>query len=291
MENQAVARGFMLHYLPKKLSAALDLDSLSLEHDSYLDPALRETVSDLVFRCQLAGEPAYLALLVEHQSTPDPHMPVRIGHYLFSLLTKQLKQQPKELLAPVHALVFYHGSQTPYPYSMTLADCFNDPLGLMRTLFQEPIDLVDVNQLSDEALKQQHWVGIVARALKHIREADIGPYLLEWLHDCEALDDHSQQWLDFIRTLLHYATGAGNVDDIDHLVEESHHLSKPIGETFMTIAEQFEARGEAKGRAEGEARLRKTARNLLKEGTDPQFVAKVTGLTLDEVKRLQDDVE
>ncbi|MBT2772144.1 hypothetical protein J7J47_07855 [Halomonas sp. ISL-60] len=52
----------------------------------------------------------------------------------------------------------------------------------------------------------------------------------------------------------------------------------------MTIATQLEARGEAKGKIEGKI---ETARNLLKEGADPQFVAKVTGLTLEDVKRLQ----
>lgn len=284
MENQAVARAFVRYYLPADISAALDLDSLALEHDSYLDPALQEAVSDLVFRCQLAGQPAYLALLVEHQSRPDPHMPVRMGHYLFSLLTKQLKQQPKEPLAPVYGLVFYHGSQTPYPYSLDLAGCFKDPLGLMENLFEKPLHLVDVNQLSDSELKQQHWVGIMARALKHIRKADIGPDLLEWLRDCQALDNHSQQWLDFIRTLIHYTVGAGNVADIETLIAESHRLPQPIGETFMTIAEQLEARGEAKGKEEG---LKTTARNLLKEGTDPQFVARVTDLPLEVVEQLQ----
>ncbi|MEX1056183.1 MAG: Rpn family recombination-promoting nuclease/putative transposase, partial [Natronospirillum sp.] len=295
MENKAVAQGFMQYYLPSHIRDALDLDSLSLEHDSYLDPALRETVSDLVYRCQLAGEPAYLALLVEHQSTPDPHMPVRIGHYLFSLLTKHLKLKPNEPLAPVHALVFYHGSQTPYPYSMSLADCFKDPLGLMKTLFLQPIPLVDINQLSDEELKQQQWVGIVARVLKHIREPHIDTYLLEWLFDCATLGNQSHQQLDFIRTLLNYVTRTGNVIDIDHLVEESHRLPKPIGETFMTIAEQLEARGIAKGEAKGEAKgkaegkvegITETALNLLKEGTNPQFVAKVTGLSLEDVMKL-----
>lgn len=291
MENQAVAREFVHHYLPTQISAALDLDSLVLEHDSYLDPALQEAVSDLVFRCQLAGQPAYLALLVEHQSRPDPHMPVRLGHYLFSLLIKQLKQQPSEPLAPVYGLVFYHGSRTPYPYSLDLADCFEDPLGLMKNLFQQPLHLVDVNQLSDTHLKQQQWVGIVARALKHIRKADIGPDLLEWLRDCQALDNHSQQWLDFIRTLLNYTLKAGNVADIETLVAESYRLPQPIGETFMTIAEQLEARGEARGEAKGKAEgkaegLKTTARNLLKEGSDPQFVARVTGLSRDVVEQL-----
>lgn len=59
----------------------------------------------------------------------------------------------------------------------------------------------------------------------------------------------------------------------------------------MTIAEQLEARGEAKGKAEGKAEgkvegITETALNLLKEGTDPQFVAKVTGLSLEQVEKL-----
>ncbi|MEJ2417991.1 MAG: Rpn family recombination-promoting nuclease/putative transposase, partial [Exilibacterium sp.] len=48
------------------------------------------------------------------------------------------------------------------------------------TLFQ-PLPLIDVNQLSDEELLQQQWVGPVAMALKHIREADMTPYALRIL--------------------------------------------------------------------------------------------------------------
>lgn len=51
----------------------------------------------------------------------------------------------------------------------------------------------------------------------------------------------------------------------------------------MTIAEQFEARGVAKGIAKG---IAETALNFLKEGTDPQFVAKVTGLSPEEITKL-----
>jgi predicted transposase/invertase (TIGR01784 family) len=123
--------------------------------------------------------------------------------------------------------------------------------------------------------------------LKHIREPHIDPYLLEWLLDCAALGDQNHQQLEFIKTLLNYVTRTGNVIDIDHLVEESHRLPKPIGDTFMTIAEQLEARGEAKGKAKGKAEGKaETALNLLKEGTDPQFVAKVTGLSLEDVMKL-----
>lgn len=283
MENQAVARGFMQHYLPKDIRQALDLDSLALEHDSFIDSSLQEAISDLVFSCKLAGQPAYLAMLIEHQSRPDPHMPVRIGHYLFSLLVKQLKQHPSEPLPPVYAMVFYHGQQTPYPFSLKLADCFNDPLGLMKNLFQKPLPLVDINQLDDAELKQQKWIGIVTRALKKIRQDDLGPDLLEWLEDCAKLTNHDPQWSFFVRSLIYYAMNTGSVADQEQLLEESRRLPKPIGDLFMTIAEQLEARGEAKGEAKGR---KATAVNLLNEGAEPEFVARVTGLTVEEVKAL-----
>jgi predicted transposase YdaD len=324
MENRSVALAFMRYYLPEPVFQALDTDSLILQHDSYIDTELAESLSDLVYHCQLAGEDACISILIEHQSRPDVFMPVRIGHYLFSLLTKQLKQRqphstateskkvPRRLLTPVYALVFYHGQTSPYPYSLQLADCFNDPLKLMANLFQHPIALIDINQLPDDQLKQQQWIGIVARALKHIRAADISPYLLDLLQDCEGLDDHSNQWLDFIRTLLHYAIGTGNVIDLEQLVESSQQLPKPIGDTFMTIAEQLEARGIEKGKAQGitlgEARglevgrheglelgrtetQKTTALNMLKESLPVDLVVKVTGLSQREVEVLQQGLQ
>jgi hypothetical protein len=43
--------------------------------------------------------------------------------------------------------------------------------------------LIDVNQLSDEQLTRQQWIGPLARAMKHIREIDITPYLLSILQE------------------------------------------------------------------------------------------------------------
>ena len=52
----------------------------------------------------------------------------------------------------------------------------------------------------------------------------------------------------------------------------------------MSLAKQLEARGEAKEKIE-------VAINMLKEGSEAAFVAKVTNLPIEEVKRLQDSLE
>ena len=120
MGHQSVAIDFIQHHFPKKISQALNTNSLKLLQQSFIKKDLQEHFSDLVFSCKLADKPAYLTLLIEHQSSPDKMMAFRIHQYLFGLLSNYRKQHPNKLLPAVYALVFYHGKTTPYPYSLSL---------------------------------------------------------------------------------------------------------------------------------------------------------------------------
>ena len=97
-------------------------------------------------------------------------MAFRIHQYLFGLLSNYRKQHPNKLLPAVYALVFYHGKTTPYPYSLSLQSCFDDPLNIMSEVLYQDIALVDVNQLPDEVLKKQQWIGPVTITL-HIHSS------------------------------------------------------------------------------------------------------------------------
>ncbi|MGB1192645.1 MAG: Rpn family recombination-promoting nuclease/putative transposase [Pseudomonadales bacterium] len=280
MQNQAVARAFFSQYLPAPILQALDLHSLALESTTYVDEKLRKTLSDVVFSCQIAEQPARIAMLVEHQSEPQIQLPFRVHHYRFGLLYRIHKAAPKAPLPAVYVMVFYHGRSTPYPYSLNLIDSFNDPLGLMAESFTQPIPLIDVNQLSEQELKRQAWVGPMARIMKHIRDRDIGDYLVEPLEDLCKTEFKTDINLDFLRPLLEYAFSAGNIADVEHfLTQTQRKIPDPIRGEFMTLAQQLEARGEARSK-------REVALNFLREGVEPVFVAKNTGLSLAEVKVL-----
>lgn len=166
MQEAAVYQPFFQQYLPKSLLSVMDVTQFKLGDSSYIDEDLQATFSDLVYSCRYgeqASSQAKMILLVEHQSTPDKLMPFRVYHYLFNMLYKDLKGRPtskaKDKLPVVYALVFYHGKQTPYPYSLKLADCFDDPLNMMRKFFEEPVPLIDINQIGDDELKQQQLLG------------------------------------------------------------------------------------------------------------------------------------
>jgi len=75
-KNSAI--GYLRAYLPKAISQKMDFSSLMVYPGEYVDKTLRTSSSDLVFRLSFSNEDAYLYLLFEHQSSPEPMMAYRL---------------------------------------------------------------------------------------------------------------------------------------------------------------------------------------------------------------------
>ena len=135
MADMKVARPFIEFYMLDEVTQDLDLSTLKLLPTSNINSRFDESISDLVYSCRYKDDTATngksearIIILVEHQSTPDKFMPIRVYDYIFGLWINELKANNKiEQLPACHALVFYHGEQTPYPDTMDLTDCIDDP--------------------------------------------------------------------------------------------------------------------------------------------------------------------
>ncbi len=105
----AVARPMLEKYLPADLLDKLDLDTLQIDPNSYINDELKETFSDIVWSCQLKNshKKRKIAFLFEHKSyKPDyPHF------QLIDYQRNSWKMQIAEGLKPVPILpiIFYHG--------------------------------------------------------------------------------------------------------------------------------------------------------------------------------------
>ena len=77
LSHAHAARDLIQTHLPADLVAALDLDSLVLQKDSFVDEELRDSYSDLLYSVQLAEQDGksiegQVYLLMEHKSRSDP---------------------------------------------------------------------------------------------------------------------------------------------------------------------------------------------------------------------------
>ena len=308
MQNAPINRAFFKQYLPDALRNVIDFSSFELQDTTNYDNDLHQTMSDLVFNCRYSqkgedgSKEAKIILLVEHQSTADELMPFRVYHYLFNTLYKHLKLQADDdghegpalskKLPVIYAMVFYHGTQTPWPYSLNIADCFDDPHRFMDTYFKQDIPLIDVNEVQDDDLKQQQLLGIMTGALKHSRDRDIKRYLLKMMETLNKMDLSNDLTLQFLKTLLNYLFGVGNTNNVKHFIEQSWRLPKPVRGELMTIAEQLKAMGHEegleKGHKEGALESRRDiAIQSLKANLAPELVAQITRMDLADVLKLK----
>ena len=76
------ALDLMRQHLPAELLEAFDPDSLREDPTHYIDDALAETRSDVLYTATLRGAPVLIYVLIEHQSTQDPLMPFRLLRYV-----------------------------------------------------------------------------------------------------------------------------------------------------------------------------------------------------------------
>jgi Putative transposase, YhgA-like len=156
----AHAAGELRAVLPAALVERIDFSSLTLCSGSYLDEALRGSESDLLFSAKVSGKSAFLYLLFEHQSRPDPLMPLRILGYMLRILDVHVtsaESPSRALPLPLVVPVVLHHGEGGWSAARRLEDLFDGELvaeaGLHDFIPRLSFVLDDLSGQSDEALE------------------------------------------------------------------------------------------------------------------------------------------
>ena len=108
--DHAEAAALLRAHLPEELACDLRWSTLTLQDRSFVDPDLRGTESDLLFsiRRKAGAPPAWLYVLLEHQSRPDRWIRFRLLKYCCRIWDRSRAQFPRERrLRRIVPLVFY----------------------------------------------------------------------------------------------------------------------------------------------------------------------------------------
>ena len=179
LSNVEVAHDFLSIYLPKEILQQCDLSSINIESGSYIEHNLKKRYSDVVYRINLYPQVnqqcrcIYIYTLVEHQSTARKMMPFTIAHYCLNILQAHVDKFSEDALKLpiVVPLVFYNGSDSPYPYPCDIVDMFAD-----KQLYQKmplgSFGLIDLTVKENNELLQHKKLALLEIALKSSRQRD-----------------------------------------------------------------------------------------------------------------------
>ena len=244
MKDKRVAQEFLEKHLPAELCAVVNFNHLVLQPRSQSNAVRRESIVDLLFKTYIAGKESYIYLLLEHQSTPDPLMAFRVIEYTINAIRDHLKKHDTRKVPLIFPLVIYHGK--PYQFEQDINNLVDAPKELVDRYFLKPFQLVDLNEIADEELKQHMWSGVMEFSLKHIFERDMLPFLREIAPTLKTLVHQGGD--DFIGVVLQYIIESAEISDNDALIELINtNVSYEIGEKIMTPAEKWRQEGELRG--------------------------------------------
>ncbi len=175
LSDVQIAKDFFEVHLPRGILSKMDLNSLEICKETYIEKNLKESINDIVYKVKVKVEEeqqGYIYLAVEHQSTAKHFIAFRFIKYQLAIIDNHLKQNPKSKYLPlVFPLLYYHGKKTPYPEPIDFFELFVNK-DLARDFFLRPIHLIDTNNFSDEEIKTHKLSGLLELVQKHIYDRD-----------------------------------------------------------------------------------------------------------------------
>ena len=288
----------------RRAPAALDLSRIEHAPGSWVDEALRDHHSDLLFRIPLRspapgseedeGPPgALLYVLFEHQSTVHPQMPLKILRYLTRVLDEWSREHPGQHLPLVLPLVLYHGAEAwtaPLEleglYELSGLDAaaltaLRPYLPRLRYLLQV------VTTTPDEEIAGPGIVRLALLAMKHGRGEQLRAAIFEWGEDFRIEAARGEPGLHNIGLIVEYVLVVSNKVKVQDLTEALRPMGAEAQDISKSTGQELIEEGRQKGHREGrQEERREVASRLLAKGTPPAEVAELTELPLEEVLRL-----
>jgi predicted transposase/invertase (TIGR01784 family) len=243
--GQAVA--FFRRHLPPAIAAHIDWQTLEVLPGSFVKTSLQQVHSDLLFSVIIGGRKCLLYLLFEHQSTPDPAMPLRLLAYMLEILLQH--QQDKGLpLPPVLPFVFHQGPDA-WNVSTAFEDLFSLPeeaaADLLPFLPKFRHALLDLSRFDPAAEEDDERLRMVLQLMKLARQRDLLRFF-RWLAGSlvEQVPD------SLLARMLLYALHADSDLDVEEIYR-SLAVNPQLEHRTMSVADKLKAEGRMEGRMEG----------------------------------------
>ncbi|NMA94449.1 MAG: Rpn family recombination-promoting nuclease/putative transposase [Clostridiales bacterium] len=295
--QKRIAKDFIINSIPKSALDVVDLDTLELVKDTFVNKDLKESFSDLIYKVKIKDEDAYICFLLEHKSYKDKMTVFQIQRYILESWMMIVQKENKDKLPIIVPLVIYHGKEK-WNLDTDLRDMIYGFYDL-PDYFKERIpvfkyDFLNIGEYEEEDFDRfKLLTAMMLRAFKYAFEKDIDLVLRTFLLDLHELAKHEP-----ISTVEYYGQIYLKYIELNNKNITEEDIKRQVdkldgkGAVSMGLLERREQIGIEKGRIEGEKRARiKIAKNLLRAGAEVPLVAKSTGLSMSEVEDIQNKLK
>ncbi|MFC4375611.1 Rpn family recombination-promoting nuclease/putative transposase [Nocardia halotolerans] len=239
--------------LPEAFVAQADWPTLKQLPTGFISPRLTPRYGDLLFSVQAAGQETFIYCLIEHQSSTDKWMSLRLIEYMVAIWTRYVGDDPQTTTLPAIIPLVVHADPKGRRWSAPteLSELFalsppvraslGDLVPRMRYLLDDMAD-TDLAELRKRELTPAVLVMLYVLKVAPGRR-DAGTRLLPLVEDVAAMFDGPNGRGD-LQAMVEYIITVSDTDPtgFDSLFDR---LGPQAQEVVMTTAEKLEARGMA----------------------------------------------
>ena len=302
------AVGELQHLLSPEINRRIDWSTLESLPTHFMDQEFTKRHADAAFTVKLDGRKVVLYLLLEHQSTTDRLMALRLLRYMVRLWDEFLKEhakaqrdakrrrRPGAIRLPAIIPLVVHHSKTGWKAPMQfqeLLDLTPDTLALLQPLlprFEYLLD--DLSAVRSEELKARVMSALGRLTLLGLSQAgkqvDLLPKLVAWrelLLEASWAPNGVAALSAWVRYILH--TSETRPKETRELFRE---LGPKLEEAFMTGAQILTQEARAEGKAEGKAEIVIRLLTLKFGPLLPEQIALVRASSSDDLERYAERV-
>ncbi len=232
--REEIAKSFLDEYLPDEIREKVNLDTLSIVKDSFIDKELREHFSDILYTVKYRDTSLFIYLLFEHKSYPEPLVAFQILRYMTKIWEQYIKQNPKaKIFPPIFPMLLYHG-KTKWNISKNFQAIIQKDEFLEKYIPEFHYELFDISHMPDKEIRGQILGRTVLLIFKHIFQPGLRqklPEILSLLHQVT----NRKTVLEMLEIFLRYvvqATQRFDDNDVREIIKETE-IGEDIMQTFI----------------------------------------------------------
>ena len=244
LQQKENAIDYLQNELPENILKELELSSLEIAKDSFIDQADNDIHSDILFKVMFRGKPGYIYLLLEHKSYPDRFTAFQLLKYMVGIWDLHLKQSKGEklMLPIILPMVLYHG-ETEWKFGKDFLSIQEKVEVLEKYQVNFSYILQDLSKQKDEDIKGEIINRIFLLLFKYIHSDNIEEKFLSILDLLVELEG-KQTGLEYIEIVIRYLFNSSEkirIDKVKTMIEDTR--NRRIKNIMPTIADSLRKEG------------------------------------------------
>ncbi|MCX7885067.1 MAG: Rpn family recombination-promoting nuclease/putative transposase [Caloramator sp.] len=257
--NIEIAKDFIVNYLPQDIVKIIDLDTLVLQKDSFINEKLKEVYSDMLFKVSINNNDGYIYFLFEHKSYVSRQTALQLLRYMVEIWEMSIKKEGLGKLPIIIPLVIYHGREK-WNVKTRLSDVIegynelDDNIKKFIPSFEYL--LYDISRYKDEDIKGHVQLKIILSILRDIFSDDAKKMYSTIINAAKYLSEleDKETGLEYFEIYMRYIFSSYKDmtrDDFENIAKEIEKTFIEGSEKIMILADMFREEGMQKGIEKG----------------------------------------